>query len=332
MNKSIEYLKKFVPQSVKLKVKDVRLRRRANKFYDTIRTYQNKRFSDLTEEEMELASFIKNNPIAMLPYEYTKRYDAEEVVVYFDNVCNMKYVLHDNKRLYFPEKESCYSHVFDDNTIRKYYSTLLKEQDVNSPHRYESAGVHVQAGDVVADIGAAEGIFALSVIDKVKKVYLFEVLEEWVAALKMTFGPWKEKVVIVNKYVSNISENDFTTLDDFLGHNEINFIKADIEGSELDLLQGARNILATRRNLRVALCTYHHVDHAESARSILASNEFLTEFSNGYIVSVWEFDGSHFDIVLQKCNYITEFDKGNVIPLWDYAPFFRKGVIRGRKV
>lgn len=269
----------------------------------------------------------------MIPYEYTRNYNAQDIVVYSDNECNMKYVLYDNKRLYFPEEKRCYySEVFDDNTIRNYYNTLLQERDVNSPHCYESDAVQVQSGDVIADIGAAEGIFALSVIEKVKKVYLFEVLEEWVAALKMTFAPWKEKVVIVNKYVSGLTKNDFTTLDDYLNDKEVNFIKADIEGSELDLLRGAGNILATRNNLRLAICTYHQDDHAESARKILESNGFFTEFSKGYIVPVWEFDTMHFDNVLEKCNYNVEFEKGNVIPLWEYSPFFRKGLIRGSKM
>lgn len=332
MTNPIRYLKKLIPLSVKRKIKDIRLRRKANRFYAAVRTYQKKSYQDLTHEEIALSIFIKNNPIAMLPYEYTKDYHAEDVVVYSDSECNMKYVLHDNKRLYFPEREGCYSHVFDDSTIRNYYSTLLREQDINSPHRYESHAIHVQSGDVVADIGAAEGIFALSVIEKAKKVYLFEVLEEWVEALKMTFAPWKEKVVIVNKYVSNLSKNDFTTLDDYLNDKEINFIKADIEGSELDLLRGAKNILATKNNLRVAICTYHQDDHAESSKAILEADGFFTEFSKGYIVPVWEFDTMHFDKVLEKCNYNVEFEKGNIIPVWEYSPFFRKGVIRGSKM
>jgi len=51
--------------------------------------------------------------------------------------------------------------------------------------------------------------------------------------------PWKEKVVIVNKFISNTTEDNHITLDDFLAGNKIDFIKADIEGAERKLLKGA---------------------------------------------------------------------------------------------
>ena len=52
------------------------------------------------------------------------------------------------------------------------------------------------------DVGAAEGFFALSVIEHVKEIILFECDVEWIKALEATFKPWKDKVFIINKYVS----------------------------------------------------------------------------------------------------------------------------------
>ncbi|GMO29781.1 MAG: hypothetical protein Ta2B_10740 [Termitinemataceae bacterium] len=46
------------------------------------------------------------------------------------------------------------------------------------------------------------------------------------------------KVVIVNKYVSNITDNNTVTLDDFFCDKEVDIIKADIEGAEKLMLEG----------------------------------------------------------------------------------------------
>lgn len=54
------------------------------------------------------------------------------------------------------------------------------------------------ANSIVADIGTAEGIFALNIIHSVKKVYLFECDPEWIIPLEKTFAPWINKIEIVN--------------------------------------------------------------------------------------------------------------------------------------
>jgi predicted RNA methylase len=61
---------------------------------------------------------------------------------------------------------------------------------IRKSSRYTTS-VFNQADDVVADLGAAEGNFSLSIINKVKKIYIFEYDKEWVEALKAPFG-WAE--------------------------------------------------------------------------------------------------------------------------------------------
>jgi precorrin-6B methylase 2 len=327
--------KKIIPAAIRTArsrcIEEGRRREKIKEISSIYAKIPKRRLKELTVEEVDISNFINGNPIVMIPYEYIKRYNANEIVVYTDNDCQMQYVLHNNKRLYFPKKESWYSKTFDDETIRVYYNNLLVEQDINSPHRYESANVQVQSDDVIADIGAAEGLFALSVIEKVKRVYLFEVAPEWIDALKFTFAPYKEKVTIINKYVSDLIKNDSVTLDNYFAGKEINFIKSDIEGCESKLLKGAKNILKARKNLRLAICTYHHENHAKDFKMTLETNGFLTEFSKGYIVPTWMPGIEDFNKILEKCNYYDNFKKGNIIPLWNYSPFFRKGVIRAIK-
>ena len=71
---------------------------------------------------------------------------------------------------------------------------------------YLSDNFTVQQDDVLLDVGSAEGIFALTHIEKLKHVVLFERNAQWVEALEATFAPWKEKVTIIRKYVSDCDD------------------------------------------------------------------------------------------------------------------------------
>jgi hypothetical protein len=253
-----------------------------------------------TDEEQEILDYLKRHPLAVFPYSYTEKYKPENIAVYMDNEKGMYYVLHDGKRLYFKKGWS-------KEQVQTYYNGLLIEQDANSPHRYETAGFHVSEGDVVVDAGVAEGNFALSIIEKVKKIYLFEVDETWISTLEITFAPWKDKVVIINKYVSDNDKNNCITLDTFLGDEKIDFIKADIEGAEIQLLKGAQAILSRQAPMKVVLCTYHRHNDAKTLNQMLTEKGFRTAFSKGYMIFMYEM-----------------YDKLK-------PPFLRRGLIRAVK-
>ncbi|KAA6336853.1 hypothetical protein EZS27_015027 [termite gut metagenome] len=230
-----------------------------------------------TVEKTEIVDFLTHNPFSVFPYNFIKKYNRKDIIVYTDNDCGMKYVLQDNKRLYFKNN-------WRNKKIQKYYNSLLIEQDIDSPHRYEYSDFRVQKGDIVVDVGAAEGNFALSIIEEAERVYLFEVDEKWIDALKMTFAPWKEKVIIVNKYVSDTNDNNCVRLDDFLKEEQIHFLKIDVEGAELQLLTGAEVILSTQKSIKIAVCTYHKQNDAKDLNQMLMNYDFHTEFSKGYMI------------------------------------------------
>jgi hypothetical protein len=249
-------------------------------------------------EKEGIIDFLNNNSLSVFPYNFTKKYNCNDIIVYTDAICRMKYIIQDNKRLYFKKGWS-------EKRIKKYYSSLLLEQDIDSPHRYENNIFNVNNGSIVVDAGVAEGNFALSIVEKVKKLYLFEADEKWIEALKVTFAPWKEKVEIICKYVSNNDEGMNTTLDTFLKHQQIDFIKADIEGAEIALLKGSQNILSDNKKIIIVMATYHKQNDAVEIKNILDRNGFITEFSKGYMIYMH-------DKTLCK-------------------PYLRKGIIRGIK-
>jgi hypothetical protein len=248
----------------------------------------------------DILQYLTNNPVVQIPYDWIKKYDPANVIVYMDTECKLMYVMYNNYRLYYPEN-------YSKKLIQQSYAGLLLEQDELSPHKYESSAVSVRKGDIIADIGASEGIFTLSVIDKISMAYLFEADSIWEEPLKKTFKPWKDKICIINKFVSNVTDvcgGGYYMLDDFFSNKSVNFIKADIEGAESNMLFGAKKLLH-RHNLSFAICTYHNKDDAENFRELFEQNFYITEFSREYMIFLYN----------QKIE----------------PPYLRHGVIRAKK-
>ena len=158
-----------------------------------------------------------------------------------------------------------------------------------SPHRYLNDDFTVDENDIVLDIGAAEGYFSLLIVEKVNKIYIFESNPELIEALNTTFEPWKYKVFIVNKYVSNKSDEIFTTIDDFFKDKEPpTFLKVDIEGAEYDFIQGAKKLLSTKNQMKIILAAYHKHNDEIILNEELKKYGFKTNFSKGYMLSIWD--------------------------------------------
>ena len=144
-------------------------------------------------------------------------------------------------------------------------------------------------GEVLVDIGVAEGNFALGAAEKASKLILFETDTEWIEALNATFEPWKEKVLIVNKFVSDITNATNTTLDDFISPDEkISFLKIDVDGAESRLLDGCKRILSDQNPLKLAICTYHKQDDEKDFTALLSRNGFETSHSDGFMLFYYD--------------------------------------------
>ncbi len=254
-----------------------------------------------SEEIATVLNYLKNNPIAVFPYEFQDEYIAEDISVFDDKEKGLKYVLMDGKRLYFKKR-------WGNKKIQNLYNLLSKEQDIRSPHRYLTKQFEFNDGEILIDVGAAEGNFALSVVEKASRIVMFEADKEWIEPLNATFEPWKEKVEIVNKFVSNISDASNTKLDDYLLIQKGSgmFLKIDVEGAESRLLSGCKQILSEQKPLKVAICTYHKQNDEKEFTSLLKLNGFKTSHSDGYMLFF--------------------YDKQMT------APYFRRGLIRAEKI
>lgn len=250
----------------------------------------------LSNYHEEVAFMKRHGGLMTFPYNYVDSYIAERVRVYEETSCGLKYVFHCGKRLFFPEDWS-------KKKIQYYYNGLLIEQDINSPHRYFTDEYAVDKG-IFIDVGCAEAMSSLEVLDKASELYLFECDPKWKKALSMTFEGYENKVHIITKYVSDHVDEEHTTLMEELKNNfnEVLFIKLDLNGLEWDVLWDSRKLL-NRSKVMVFGTTYHHAEDAERLLAGLESLGFQCEFSKGYML---------FTLSEQK------------------YPYFRKGLIRAK--
>lgn len=243
--------------------------------------------------------YLEKNDLAVIPHLKVQSH-INHFKVYKDKANGLKYVIFENKKIYFKRGMKTIE-------IKSYFEELMKEQHIDSPHRYLSDNFNIENGSVVADVGVAEGIFSLSIIEHISHVYLFDPDPEWIEALEYTFLPWKSKVKIISKFVSDVTGPDSVSLDDFFsdGNLRIDFLKIDVDGAELKLLNGAKKILRTHNKLKIAICTYHNQGDERLFSEILQNNNFDYYSTEGHMLF-------YFD--------------NNFEP-----PYFRKGLLRASK-
>lgn len=164
---------------------------------------------------------------------------------------------------------------------------------LNNEGSYENKDVTILKNDIVIDAGANMGVFSLFAKTKgAEKVYAFEPQEEAIRILKqnLELNKYKKEIEIIplglsdrakqseliryknthatasiikkHKGINDTQQIECVDLDSWFSKKKlsrINFIKADIEGAEREMLLGAKNILK-QFSPRLAICTYHLQD------------------------------------------------------------------------
>ena len=215
--------------------------------------------------------FLKNNRFCFVPQVWTKEYLSMPVRVFKEN--GFRYViLDDGQKLFFKRD-------MDNFAIKKLLRELMMEQDSRSPHFY----VRHEGGGIVVDCGAAEGLYGLLSVQKCEHLYLFESNADWVLPLEMTFRRYSHKVTIVNKYVGATDGDKSVSLDGFFAGKEIASLKADLEGAEQQMLEGAKMLFGAGRVAKASICTYHHPSHAGEFTKLLEGYGYEVTPAPGFI-------------------------------------------------
>lgn len=224
-------------------------------------------------EENQLYAFMGKHGLSFYPYTFTLKYKKMSIQTFWDEKNELYYVDHAGKKLYYPSLTK---------NIAEGYRFLLMEQDICSPHRYMENFNRLK-GKTLLDIGASEGMFTLSVIEIIEHAYLFECEERWVNALNVTFAPWKEKITIVTKYVSDVNDEKNITIDHFLeGKSKTNiFLKMDIEGYEQVALTGTEKTIQEAKDIDFSICTYHNEEDAVQIAQFFKKYFIETELTEG---------------------------------------------------
>ncbi len=235
-------------------------------------------------ENQEIGGIIdyigKERRIDLISYDFVKEYRNLSVPVYADENCGMRFVLHKQKKMYFPRR-------WDEEKIVHYYRSVVMEQDSRSPHCYDCASYGVEKGDIVVDAGAAEGIFSLDCLERVSRIYLIEADPDWIEALERTFCEERAKVQIIHGFLDNFHDGIHVNIDTLFDGEEINYIKMDIEGAEKAALAGAHRTMEKNENIRCAICSYHCREDEQSIRGTLEDLGFTVETSRGYMCPDW---------------------------------------------
>jgi hypothetical protein len=235
-------------------------------------------------ETKEIISFLKSNPVEMIPYFFRNEYKNREINIRINTKEDLYVVELDGSDIYFP-KEMSTEYIIDSVRV------ALMEQDERSPHKYlPTKNIHLQ-GEVAVLCGASDGIYALQIINHFKKIYLFEANPSWIKPIKKTLSSYLHKIEIVPYYVSDEDDVNSITLDSFFkDKNEtVSYIQADIENAELKMLRGANQLLERSERLTLALCCYHTANQESDLTSFLQEKHYKIQPSNGYLLMWMDF-------------------------------------------
>jgi FkbM family methyltransferase len=168
---------------------------------------------------------------------------------------------------------------------------LLSEQfNPTDWHYYQVPETKVGPDDVVVDCGAAEGLFSIIASSVCKHCYCVEPSPSFLPLLRRTFEGVKNVEIVPVFLSDHVGETHMTeawgsskaidtetgpsipvsTVDSTFFDRNLSFtyLKADIEGAEMQLLEGAKKSIAQFRP-KIAITTYHDPVHADQIRAFL---------------------------------------------------------------
>lgn len=187
----------------------------------------------------------------------------------------------------------------------------LCEYSIGQESPYEHGLVQLRKDDVLFDLGANVGVYSAVGINKGAKVFSFEPDCSLHKYIKENTSINGEESVIVplavsdccgktdfyintdsraanslfvrDSHIEKVSVNTIT-IDSFVKENDINridFIKADIEGAERHMLEGARETIR-KFSPKLSLCTYHLSDDVKVLTEMIMDINFNYKIVYGW--------------------------------------------------
>lgn len=170
------------------------------------------------------------------------------------------------------------------------HQVVAETFDPSDWHCYQYEKTPVLAGDTVVDAGCAEGLFALAVARRCRRLFLIEPNPAFIESLQRTFSNFLPGTVEIMPFAlgqdahrarldnqsigSRINENgeqivEVRPLDDLLNDCPVvSFIKIDVEGFEQQVLAGARRTIKRHRPRMAIACYHEDNDYQEMIRLV----------------------------------------------------------------
>jgi len=202
------------------------------------------------------------------------------------------------EKLYWPKNFS----------IDRLDQVVAETFDTADWHFYQKKHTEIEKNEIILDIGTAEGLLPISVINKCSHIYMIEPSKTFYASLQKTFSDFTSKTTIFNTAVGNedtMISFDENSLDGMISHQKtattsnitlrkidtlfqnnekITYLKADIEGFEMEMLKGAEQTIK-RNKPKIAITTYHTQNNPDEIISIIKS--YVPEY-NYYVKGIYE--------------------------------------------
>jgi len=193
-------------------------------------------------------------------------------------------------------KDSLFTYLLDDLNEETLYSIMYDWGFGEGPYEYKT--VRLEKGDIVIDAGANIGEFSALAGVKGCTAYAFEPIPNIINTYLSKTAEWNPNITICQYALSDklgelIFDEDLSNfggssyvrevknskkikvqaidLDSFVEQNKlpkVDFIKADIEGAERDMLMGAKRVLKEFAP-KISICTYHLPDDPQVLRKLI---------------------------------------------------------------
>lgn len=223
----------------------------------------------------ELFSFLGKPQVAIIAKRYIK-----DIVLNNDFFeISFKGI---NNKLYWPNKFS----------VSGINQVTAETFDINDWHYYQYKKTVIENNEILLDIGTAEGLFPLTVIEKCNHIYMIEPSKIFITSLEKTFNNFQHKATIINTAVGSKDDEVFFNEDSLDGQvsntnsgndkislrkidtlfkdKKITYLKADIEGFEQEMLLGAEETIKKNKP-KIAITTYHKENNPKEIIALIKS-------------------------------------------------------------